>query len=67
MIEILDRVIFFLGSFMVGVGCLFSLVLIFFLIDEAVTMITKYLKIYPMLIDFIWERVHKKERRPHEG
>ena len=64
MIQFFDGAVFFLGWYMFFVGCLFSFVLIIFLIDEGISMLTKYLKVYPILIQFIWDRVHKKEARP---
>ncbi len=55
MLEILDAVIYFFGLSTIGIGCLFLLALIFFLIDEAISMISKYLKVYPLLIQFFWD------------
>lgn len=53
-------ILFFLGWISVFIGLLFVFVLMLYIIDVGISMITRYLKVYPMLIQFIWDRAHKR-------
>lgn len=62
MITFFDYAIFFLGFLCLAVGCLFSVVFILMLMDYAISLIAKYLRVYPMLCEFIWDYKHRKRR-----
>ena len=55
-------ILFIMGWASVFIGLLFVAVFMLYLIDLGIGKIAKYLKVYPMLCDFIWERLHKKEK-----
>ena len=53
-------VLFYLGWMSVFIGILFVAVFMLYLINLGISMALKQLKVYPLFIQFIWDRVHRR-------
>ena len=63
MIDIYYQIVFYLGFLCVVVGCLFSIAALLMAADYAITLIVKCLKVYPALMDFIWNRTQARRQQ----